>query len=392
MSGSGRSAVAAVVAACLLLAGTAAGAAAPAFVPQTGGMDPDAVVLRADVGPDGTASWTIEYRVRLDGENVTAAFEDLQADVRSNRSAYTARFERRMNRTVGAAENATGREMAVRNVTVVAEQRQLPQSYGVVSYRFEWVGFARVDGDRLVVGDALAGLFLDRESRLVVSWPADYEATAVAPGGYEERENAVAWSGPVDFGADEPRVVLEPAGGLPVPPAAVGALVALGVAALAVWFYRRGGDDAADAGTAADGTDGPTAGGAAAGGGSAGDGAAGERAGDGTAGDGADETPETPPEELLSPEERVLKFVRERGGRVKQQEVVSEFDWTAARTSQVVGSLRDDDRIETFRLGRENVLTLPDVEVDEASGGGDGTDGTDGESESEDEGVDWRPE
>jgi uncharacterized membrane protein len=64
--------------------------------------------------------------------------------------------------------------------------------------------------------------------------------------------------------------------------------------------------------------------------------------------------------ELLSPEERVMRLVTERGGRIKQQEVVSELDWSAARTSQVVGSLRESGDIETFRLGRENVLKLPE--------------------------------
>jgi uncharacterized membrane protein len=45
---------------------------------------------------------------------------------------------------------------------------------------------------------------------------------------------------------------------------------------------------------------------------------------------------------------------------MKQQDVVSELGWTEAKTSQVVGSLRDEGKLESFRLGRENVLTLPD--------------------------------
>jgi hypothetical protein len=65
-------------------------------------------------------------------------------------------------------------------------------------------------------------------------------------------------------------------------------------------------------------------------------------------------------EDLLSNEERVLQFVREQGGRVKQQEIVEAFDWTEARTSQIVRDLRDDGSLEGFRLGRENVLKLPD--------------------------------
>jgi uncharacterized membrane protein len=65
-------------------------------------------------------------------------------------------------------------------------------------------------------------------------------------------------------------------------------------------------------------------------------------------------------EDLLSNEERVIQFVREQGGRVKQQEIVEAFDWTEARTSQIVRDLRDDGNLEGFRLGRENVLKLPD--------------------------------
>jgi uncharacterized membrane protein len=55
-----------------------------------------------------------------------------------------------------------------------------------------------------------------------------------------------------------------------------------------------------------------------------------------------------------------MRLVRDRGGRMKQQEVVSELDWSAARTSQVVSGLREDGALETFRLGRENVLKLPE--------------------------------
>lgn len=365
-----RPALAAVLVVALALggaAGTAGGTASAepgsGLVPQTGDVDPDGVVLRADVAENGTAAWTVEYRIRLDDANVTAAFDGLQADIRSNRSAYVDRFARRMAGTVSTAENATGREMRLANVTVTAERRQLPQSYGVVSYRFEWHGFAAVDGERLIIGDALAGLFLDAESRLVVSWPEGYETTAVSPEGYEKREHAVVWEGPVDFGPDQPRVVVRPGGGLPTNAIAAGLLALLGVAAAVVLYRRREGT------TVAEGAGGESS--------EAGAGATG-------ATEAAEPAPEEPPEELLSPEERVLRFVRENGGRVKQQEVVTEFDWTAARTSQVVGSLRDEDRIETFRLGRENVLTLPETDVVGDDGGDD-----DGE---DDEGVDWRPE
>jgi uncharacterized membrane protein len=81
---------------------------------------------------------------------------------------------------------------------------------------------------------------------------------------------------------------------------------------------------------------------------------------DGTSGAAPETGTDEPPEELLSNEERVLKLLDEEGGRVKQQAVAQRLDWTDAKTSQVVSDLRESDEVEVFRLGRENVLTLPD--------------------------------
>ena len=137
--------------------------------------------MRVSVAPDGDASWAVAYRVRLDDENTTTAFESLRADVAANGSRYAEPFASRTGATAAAAENRTGREMAVRNVSVTATRRQLPAEYGVVTYRFDWTGFAATDGDRLQLGDALAGLFLDDRTTLPVAWPAPYEPTAVEP-------------------------------------------------------------------------------------------------------------------------------------------------------------------------------------------------------------------
>ncbi|MFW6318010.1 MAG: helix-turn-helix transcriptional regulator, partial [Halorubrum sp.] len=98
--------------------------------------------------------------------------------------------------------------------------------------------------------------------------------------------------------------------------------------------------------------------------------------------------------DLLSNEEQVLRLIESEGGRMKQKQVAEELDWTAAKTSQVVTGLRDEGDLDGFRLGRENVLSLPDYDPEADSGeddgdgnggggnGGDeesaGTDGSDG--------------
>jgi uncharacterized membrane protein len=377
-----------LVAAIVLSGGTGAAAAGNGLGSlQSGGVETDAVVLQAVVDENGDASWTIDYRIELDDENTTAAFESLQEDIRNNSSDYRGQFATRMRSTVAAAENATGREMAVSNVTV-STRTTLDGQYGIVSYSFRWNGFAATEDDQIVVGDALAGMFLDGDTTLTFSWPAGYELQRIDPPPDDESERSVTWKGPIDFGTDEPRLVVAEPGLLPSWAPYVAVLLLLALAG-GLWYARRGEGVQPDetAGTPATvaeegvaGSGGDSAGsqddavgeasqpdaattteGATAGERERGSGAAPEEAGAGT---GTAET--DTPEELLSPEERVLGLLEENGGRMKQKVVTEELDWSAARTSQVVGDLRDAGKVESFRLGRENVLKFPEDDEEES--------------------------
>ncbi|AGB30149.1 hypothetical protein C488_19842 [Natrinema pellirubrum DSM 15624] len=347
------------------------------FTLQQDGIDADEVRMDVALRADGSADWTLEFWIRLDDNESEAAFESLRDDIREDPANHTARFAERMNGTVATASNATGREMAATDVAVETERQSFAREYGVVRYTFRWDGFAAVDGDRLRAGDAVAGLYLDDGTRLLIEWPEGYERTSVAPDPDDERERAVIWRGDdTDFVDDEPRVVVTAGSGAtgssPLLIAGV-AIVLLGLGAAGTWWYRNREPTADQPG---DGT--PAAG---SGGGSASgadiespSGSAAETASTGdsspadvsapasdaaTAAAGTTEQVDT---ELLSNEEQVLRLVRERGGRMKQQAVVEELDWTDAKTSKVVSGLREDGKLESFRLGRENVLSLPEVD------------------------------
>jgi uncharacterized membrane protein len=338
--------------------------------PAAQAVDPDTVLLNVSLQPEGDAHWTVAYRVKLETESDEAAFSSLQADVRNNSTAFTSEFARRMATTARTAENATGREMAIENVTVAATTQAIPQQYGVLTYRFRWTNFAVRDGTTLTAGDAIANLFLDNETALQMIWPAEFHLQEANPEPDSLDERRVVWTGARDFGPGEPRVVLSTAtptpagpddGGLPVvaATAVVAALLAGGV----VLFARRlgllgGGPTPGEAagpgpagGAAADAETEAEAGAEA-------EGATEAGAGGATAGE------EGTPSELLSNEERVLALLEQEGGRLKQQQVAERLAWTDAKTSQVVGDLREADEVETFRLGRENVVTLPDEGLD----------------------------
>jgi hypothetical protein len=354
-----------VFVAIALLVPTATGIGFGTFDQQS--VDADVVVMTADVGPDGAADWTVAYRIRLDDDNATQAFENLRADIQADPSAHTDRFESRMQSTAGTAENATGREMAIENVTMSAREETFGQTYGVITYRFQWTNFAAVSGDRIEIGDALSGLFLDSETSLTVRWPANYQADSVVPQA-DERENAsVTWRGQQTFGENEPRVVVssgdaaggaDGSNGLPV-----GGLLALVGVAVGAYALRRygvlGGSEPAEPPVSMAESDDSEAEPAAV----------------------TDADASAPPAELLSNEEQVLQLLESNGGRLKQQQVAGELDWTDAKTSQVIGGLRDEDKVETFRIGRENVVTLPDTDV--TGRDGDGSDGADSGGETQ---------
>ncbi len=331
---------------CLLFVSLGAVAAAPsgsAFAQE--GIDPDDILMSIELEDDGDAVWEIEYRTRLETDEDEAAFEDLRDDIEADPEPYAERFQDRMDGTAETASEATGREMTISDMTVSAEKRELPREYGVLTYRFRWSNFAAVDGDRLLVGDAIDALFLDEESALLISWSGAYDLHSVSPEPTETRDRSVVYTGPIDFGSGDPRLELAPPGTpastdetdriLPVSPAVaiVIGLALVGIAGAAFVLFRRRREESATDGVGTERTD-----------------------------TGADDAQagSVPDEELLSNEEQVLELIESEGGRMKQQAVAERLGWTDAKTSQVTKKLRENDELEGFRLGRENVLSLPE--------------------------------
>jgi hypothetical protein len=360
-------------------------------------VDADRTRIRIALQPDGDGTWTVELWTRLADDADEEAFASLEADVRNDSESFTTDFRERMSGSVAAASDATGREMAIENVTVSTRTEGVPSRYGVLAYEFEWTNFAAVEGDRLVAGDAIDGFLLQENTRLTIEWPAEYRLSDVEPAPDDETDAAVVWRGSeTDFVGGQPHVAVTSA---PAQDDSLLPIVAVVVAVLAIllvlaWLVRSGrlelpaalggGAESSREEPAPDATAGATAG---AGGAAAGvqdeDNASAEaestdddgdlQAGDGTdeaaepvddasdAGDddrAQDDTDDVPPE-LLSNEEQVLRLLEDHGGRLKQQQVVSELEWTEAKTSQVVTGMREEEQIEVFRIGRENVLALP---------------------------------
>jgi len=67
--------------------------------------------------------------------------------------------------------------------------------------------------------------------------------------------------------------------------------------------------------------------------------------------------------ELLSDEELVERMLDRNGGRMKQANIVKETGWSNAKVSQLLSEMDEDGRIDKLRIGRENLISLPDEDV-----------------------------
>lgn len=292
----------------------------PGFLEFANVSGQDSLFTRVRVDADGTGHWLVEYRFVLDDVATRTAFDR----ARENVSGPPGEFVRTMRNTyVADAESATGRSMEIQNATSAAERRLIAdETTGVVTFRFEWRNFAARPSDtRLVVGDAIGGIALGANETLRIEWREGIRRLSVAPEPDVSRSGVVEWTGQLRFRSTAPTVELArdpPASGLPV---TLLAAVAGAVALAAVgWFGRsRFGSEDGD--------------------------------------DGVDE--EVLEDDLLTDQERVIRLLEARGGRMKQQTLIETFDWSRTKASDVVNEMNEDGRIEVFRLGRENVLALP---------------------------------
>jgi hypothetical protein len=348
----------------------------PAVVGSTvlqtdGGNQTPRTTITIDLRSNRSARWTITTRQSLDGEDERDAFRDLIAEFEAGGAGVDADVATFRN-YARQAENYTGREMAIRRIDPSGRIDE-SNGTGVLNLSFTWTNFAeRTESDRLRVKDAF--LRADGESwfprlttdqRLVIHGPDDYN-TYTTPSAARQQGNTVIFDSGQELDPETVYATFQPES--PEPPLfdqlvdALGSPVALGaillvavVGVVAFVRYRRdespppAGEtppppdeerpDATDANAAAPDAD-DTA----------------------DAVDDAEPTEETEEIdlELLSDEERVEHLLEQNGGRMKQASIVKETGWSDAKVSQLLSAMAEEDRINKLRLGRENLISLPD--------------------------------
>ncbi|WP_226010188.1 helix-turn-helix transcriptional regulator [Halomicrobium salinisoli] len=367
-----------VVAALVPAAGSADGAGP--LLAQPDGFD--RTTFEVTVTENGSAEWTVKHSRRLANESERQQFEDYADRFRSEETDLYRNFVARAGRLVDVGENQTGREMratafdrdASVNVTTSFTDR------GTVSLSFHWHGFARTDGDRVVVSDVFAGAFyigedqsmvIERGPNLAFARVEPEPTTQSSPGSLTDSE-MVTWEGEREFGPSRPYVEFGPrelvedgdagagetdgtasdgsttalpaegdSGGLMWMAGAVVLLVAL--VGGAVFHFGRPDVPWND-----------------------GDGGAAAAEASAPEPDPEPESPAVPEEELLSDSDRVLKLLEDNGGRMKQVNIVDETEWSKSKVSMLLSDMEEDGEISKLRVGRENIISIAGEEPEAA--------------------------
>lgn len=328
----------------------------------------DAMEMYVAVRENGDAQWNVTARFALEDGNETAAFRELAR--RYENSGADAGFTRdTFQRVLDRAATEVDRPMSLDGISRSSSLRE-NGSVGVLSLSFTWANFTIVDGNELVLGD----VFWVGSETWLPTLADDQSLTVEGPSGYyvassnvAHNGTRIAFEGPRTFEDGDFEIRYAPkraetttgdptttaTGDFPLS-SGPGLLVVLVVFGLGFGAYaisqRQDPDTDVSASTDADEPPSSTAPGSDPGEGDPG-------------GEADDDTADGPPTELLSDEERVLRLLRDNDGRMKQADIVRETNWSNAKVSQLLSKMNDDDEVDKLRIGRENLITLPDEDV-----------------------------
>jgi uncharacterized membrane protein len=272
---------------------------------------------------DGSALWSIEYRIPLRTSADEVAFEQ---NANTSSILSEASIRQLMEQSAAEASSATGRPMALENFVRVSSAQSMPTgTYGVIRYTFLWTNFTQRD-DTITMGDVfVGGLYLPVGASLIVQVPTGYAVTSAEPVPETVNGNLV-WYGPASFDAGQPSVTLAP-NGLPLFSLLLIGIFGMAVAgavALILVLRKRQKDTLLDA-------------------------------------DNTLPEPLPPPSaaantELRDVEERILNLITEAGGEMYQSDIVERLSLPKSSVSAAINSLHTRKLVQKVKKGRENLI------------------------------------
>lgn len=264
---------------------------------------------------NGNAVWTVEYRTLLSTNSDVASFENYSKELKS---VHLPEFSELMQRSASEASRATSRDMVVMDFSGDAIIQSTPTGkYGIVTYSVTWTNFGNLDSD-FYVGDVfVGGLYLSKDSTLMIKYPSDFEIQEMTPKPDQTREELI-WYGIRSFKTGEPRIVFKRPG---FPWSMIAIILAIIIPVGAYMIKRNSSKEEL-------------------------------------------KEPEIQEDikisdfERMDVEDRIMKLLREKGGALYQSEIGRQLDLPRSSASVAINELNEKGLIQKIKKGRENLIRL----------------------------------
>lgn len=379
----------------------------------------DQTVFTIDIHENGETLWIIEKRMPLTTSELNEW--ELVIKKGQNISRYQNQIKNDLDGFLLSAQNSSNRSMQIENLNIsYGTEKTLSSATGIIVYSFEWKNFSRIYSGNILIGDTFSeGSVFSSDNKLIIKIPSGFEVQSVSPKFDKQVENSLIWNGQ-SFGKGEPFLVLRRTvvdqetspSTLSTTTLLIPVVILISGTLLVAWKWRRShskkdsavltgsdeneaprtGNIKADAvrtndtgidAARADGNDNT----AQTGGLSAGivqtdkseTGAAAQtdnigiatfQAGD----DGINATPADSfktegiesdvyplpysPEEFLSDEEMIEKYLTRCGGQAYQSDIVKDSGLSKSKISIVLAKMKDDGKVIKIKKGKENIIRL----------------------------------
>lgn len=327
--------------------------------------------ITIQIRSDGDARWTIMETFNFSTDAEREGFSETAAAFESGEASGSDLGLSSFRRALELVNQTTERPM---NITELKRSSTASESTGTLSLSFTWTNFARIDNGTIRIDDVLVTRTgpwfpgLTENQQLVIRAPEDF---GIDNANVPPRNGELRWTGPVTFTNETLQSSFVGEGNSPVVtptpsptstpppdpeessnllPGIVGGTIVLFVLALLIMRRDELGDafgtetqsdNSVDTTDTTESTPQP----------------------DSEPADDAEPDESEEDIELLSDEERVERLLEQNGGRMKQANIVTETDWSNAKVSQLLSSMDESDRINKLRIGRENLISLPDEDV-----------------------------
>ncbi|MFA9426562.1 helix-turn-helix transcriptional regulator [Natronorubrum sp. A-ect3] len=336
-------------------------------------QDFDRTTFKITVHENGSATWTFQYEQRFGTGNETEeddreSFEEFAAAFESEETELYEGFTEQADAMVDSGGELTDREMDATNFERSATVEDQFGTRGIVEMSFTWSEFADVEDGVVEVGDVFQNLYIGPDQAIEIEAADDLTFDRVEPAESAqyprsdlEDADSVRWSGEQQFLDSQPWAVLVQDGATAESDSlssdnmswylAIVAIIGLGIAGGGLWYRRQSAERETDTGASAGQPAGPDE----------------TAATTAPAEDDQQTEPSTDAapladEELLTDEDRVVRLIRENGGRMKQVNIVDETGWSKSKVSMLLSDMEEEDTISKLRVGRENIISLEGYE------------------------------